>query len=142
MFFHFIYQWASLAALLITVTVALWRGAWPERAGAAAMVAAWVISALFQSSLQRWGVKTGVMTVDILLCAALLAIALTSTRWWPMWACGFQAMNVILHLAVMADAKVWGWAYYVAGSVFSYLTMIALFVGALSLPRRAKPQAD
>jgi hypothetical protein len=142
MLFHFVYQWASLAALLATAAVAIWRGAWPERAGATAMIAAWVLSALFQSSLQRWGVKAGVMTVDVLLLAALLTIALTSSRWWPMWATGFQAMNVVVHLAVMADAKVWGWAYYVAGSVFSYLTMIALFIGAISLPRRARSRAD
>ncbi len=142
MFFHFLYQWASLAALAIAVITALWRGGWPERAGAIAMVAAWVATALFQSSLQRWGVKTGVMIIDTLLLVALLTIALKSSRWWPMWATGFQAMNVVLHLAVMADARIWGWAYFVAGSVFSYLTMIALFVGALSCPRPEKPAAD
>ncbi len=37
----YLYQWASLAALLIAAGVALWRGGWPERLGGVAMILAW-----------------------------------------------------------------------------------------------------
>jgi hypothetical protein len=135
------YQWASLIALVLSAAAGLWRGGWPERAAAFGMVGAWFVSALFQSSLQRRGVQTGVMITDILLLALLLAIALKSDRWWPMWAAAFQAMNVVVHLAVLADAKIWGWAYFTGGAVFSYLVMLSLLVGALSRPGRRKPAA-
>jgi len=130
MSFRYLYQWISLAAVILAAGVALWRGGWPERWAGAAMLMAWIATAALHHGLQLWGVQEGVMTVDILLLAVLLFLALRSDRWWPLWACAFQGLNVVLHFAVMADSKVWGLAYFRASSVFSYLTMLALFVGA------------
>jgi hypothetical protein len=142
MFLHFIYQWASLIVLGLCVVIGLWRGGWPERTAALAMVAAWFGTSLAQNSLQRWGVQTGVMLVDAGLLAVLLFVALRSDRWWPMWASGFQAMNVTLHLSVLADGKVWGWSYFLASSIFSYLTMLSLLFGALSRRRQNPAPPD
>ena len=137
--FHALYQWASLLALLISCGVAVWRGGWPERSGAVAMALAWLGSAFAQRSLQLWGPQTGIMIIDGLLLAALLVIALRSDRWWPMWAAGFHGLGVFLHIAVIIDADIWGRAYYVAGAIFSYLTMASLLTGGLSRPKRAAP---
>ncbi|WP_425997508.1 hypothetical protein [Caulobacter sp. DWR1-3-2b1] len=134
--FHALYQWASLLALIVTCGAAVWRGGRPERWAAAAMALAWLGSTFAQRSLQLWGPQTGIMIIDGLLLAALLLIALRSDRWWPMWASGFHGLGVFLHLAVMIDAGIWGRAYYVAGAIFSYLTMIALLIGSLSRPKR------
>jgi hypothetical protein len=138
MIFHSLYQWASFLALVVTVTAGLWLGRWPERLGAGAMLAAWLATALSLNGTQLWGPQWGVMVIDVLLLAVLLFIALRSDRWWPMWACGFHALSVVLHLAVMADPKIWGRAYFVAGNVFSYLVMAALLIGVLGR-RRAAP---
>jgi hypothetical protein len=135
--FRALYQWASLLALLVTCATAAWRGGWPERSAAAAMALAWMASTFLQRSLQLWGPQTGVMTIDGLLLSALLVIALRSDRWWPMWACGFHGLGVLLHVAVMVDGQIWGRAYYVAGAIFSYLTLLALLIGALGRPRPA-----
>lgn len=142
--FHALYQWASLAALVVSCGVAAWRGGGPERWAAAAMALAWLGSAFAQRSLQLWGPQTGVMIIDGLLLAALVAIALRSDRWWPMWASGFHGLGVLLHLAVIIDADIWGRAYYVAGAIFSYLTMLALLLGSLfRLKRTSKaPSPD
>jgi hypothetical protein len=137
--FAFLYQWISLAALLVTAVAALWRGGWPERVAALAMVGAWFATGFVHNALQMWGVQAGVMLVDIALLLVLLFVALRSDRWWPLWACAFHGLNVVLHFAVMADSKVWGLAYFRASSVFSYLTMLALFVGAVSPRRTPRP---
>jgi hypothetical protein len=141
MIFHSLYQWISVLALALAAGAGFWRGRWPERSVAAAMIAAWLATALFQNGTQLWGPQSSVMIIDSLLLIALLAIALKSDRWWPMWACGFHALSVVLHIAVMADPKIWGRAYFVAGNTFSYLAMTALFVGALRTPRRARAAA-
>ncbi|MBU4433731.1 MAG: hypothetical protein KKC14_04860 [Alphaproteobacteria bacterium] len=144
MAFHALYQWASLMALVATCAAAAWRGGWPERSAAAAMALAWIGSAVVQRSLQLWGLQTGIMIIDGLLLLVLLSIALRSDRWWPMWACGFHGLGVLLHVAVMIDTDIWGRAYYVAGAIFSYLTMLALLVGALGRrrPAGARPWPD
>lgn len=141
MIFHSLYQWASFLALVVTVAAGLWLGRWPERLGAGAMLVAWLATALSLNGTQLWGPQWGVMVIDVLLLAVLLFIALRSDRWWPLWACGFHALNVVLHLAVMADPKIWGRAYFVAGNAFSYLVMAALLIGVLGRQRAAPADA-
>jgi hypothetical protein len=126
-----LYQFVGWACLIAAVAPALWRGGWPERCAAGAMIAAWFGSALTQNTLQMWGPQTGVVIIDLMLLAVLLILALTTDRWWPMWASGFHGLGVLLHLAVLLDSKIWGRAYFIAGTVFSVLTLTALFVGAL-----------
>lgn len=125
------YQWINLLALVISTGVAAWRGRWPERAAAAAMALAWLATTVLHDATQLYGPQVLIMAIDVALLAVLLSIALTSDRWWPMWAAAFHGLSVVLALAMMADPKVWARAGFIAASVFGYLTMLALFVGAV-----------
>ena len=139
----FLYQWASLAALLISAGVGLWRGGWPERLAAVAMILAWIATGLFYKTHLWFGPQTAVFLVDLSLMLVLLFIALRSDRWWPMWACGFHGLTLILMLATLADSGISNRAGYIAGGgLFSYLTMAALFFGALPRRRVAVPDPD
>jgi hypothetical protein len=129
---HTFHQWASLVFLLLSSGTALWFGGWPERAAATVMVMAWFATAIILNRIQLWGLEAEVMAVDIVLFLVLLVIALTSNRWWPMWASAFLGLIVLVHIAVLLDPKIWGRAYFTASNLFSYLTMIALFVGSLT----------
>jgi hypothetical protein len=138
MSFSHLYQWISLAALLTSTGVALWRGGWPERLAGGAMILAWFATGVFYKSHLWFGPQTAVFLVDLALLLVLLFIALRSDRWWPMWACGFHGLTLILMLATLLDTRISNRAGYIAGGgVFSYLVMAALFFGAL--PRRRPP---
>jgi hypothetical protein len=140
-FAHF-YQWVSFASLLITAGVAVWRGGWPERVAAAAMILAWFASGLLYKSQLWLGPQTAVFVVDSALLLVLLVISLRSDRWWPMWACGFHALNLILTLALLLDAGISNRAGYIAGGgLFSSLTMAALFLGAIHRRNPSAPDA-
>jgi hypothetical protein len=136
---QFLYQWASLTVLVATVAGAIWRGGLPERIAAGAMAMAWIGTAVVYNSHQLRGFQGGPMLVDMALLLVLLVIALRSDRWWPMWACAFQALNVVLHFALAADAVLWRWAAWVASSYFSYLTMFSLLLGLIGRRRVASP---
>jgi hypothetical protein len=138
MLIHSLYQWLGYAWLMAAAVPALIRGGWPERTAATAMIAAWLASGLFQNGLQVFGLQLGVMLIDVALLAVLLTIALTSDRWWPMWSSGFHGLSVLLHVAVLADPKVWGRAYFIAGTVFSFLTLLPLLLAALHRWRTAQ----
>lgn len=141
--FNHLYQWASLAVLLTSTGVALWRGGWPERLAAAAMILAWFATGLVYRSQLWFGPQITVFVVDLALLLVLLFIALRSDRWWPMWACGFHGLTLILMLATLADTSISNRAGYIAGGgLFSYLTMAALFFGALPRRRVAVPDPD
>jgi uncharacterized membrane protein len=135
-------QLFSLAALLTCCGLAAWRGRWVERVAAAAMAAAWFASPLAQDDHQILGVQAGVLTVDLLLLAVLLYLALTADRWWTMAAAAFQGVSALVHLAAAIDKQIIPRAYYVAGSLLSYLVMGALLVGVWNAGRRVKPGSD
>ncbi|NQE63788.1 hypothetical protein [Caulobacter sp. RHG1] len=142
-----LYQWIGFAWLAAGVAPALLRGGWPERSSAAAMIVAWFGSGLVQNTSQFFGPQVGITLIDLMLLTLLVTIALVSDRWWPMWAAAFHGLGVMLHLAVLLDEKVMGRAYFIAGTVFSFLTVLALFLGsiqrrrvsALSPPDAASP---
>lgn len=131
MIVRFIYQWANLALLLLACGLAVWRGRWPERVAAAAMMVAWIASAFLHDGVQTTGPDTWVILIDALLFIVLLAIGLTSERWWPLWACAFHGLSVVLGLAMLADRRVWSAAGFIASGAFSYLTICSLLIGAL-----------
>lgn len=138
---HTFHQWASLVFLLLSSGTALWLGGWPERLAGTAMVAAWFASAIILSRIKLWGLEIEVMVVDLALFSVVLAIALRSDRWWPLWAAAFLGLIVLVHFAVILDQRIWGRAYFVASNIFSYLTMLAVLIGALSRRARQAPTA-
>ena len=135
-------QLFSLAVLLACCGLAVWRGRKVERIAAAAMVAAWFASPLMQDGQQTLGAQSGVLLVDMLLLLVLLYLALTSDRWWTMAAVAFQGVSALVHLAAAIDRQINPRAYYVAGSLLSYLVMGALLVGAWNAGRRRAPRPD
>lgn len=136
MYVHTPDQLFSLAVLLACCGVAAWRGRWVERIAAAAMIVAWFLTPLVQDHSQTLGPQSGVLIVDVALLLVLLSLALTSDRWWTMVATAFQGVSAMVHLAAAIDTQIIPRAYYIAGSLLSYLVMGALLVGAWNAGRR------
>jgi len=64
--------------------------------------------------------------------AVMLWVALKSHRRWPLWAAGFQVIDVAIYLAFIADRHVGAWAAYTAIAFWSYLILVAIVVGVLT----------
>ncbi|MGR4864584.1 hypothetical protein [Caulobacter sp. LARHSG274] len=128
-------QLISFAGLALCSGLALWRGRRVERIAGVAMILAWFATPLVHNAHQTFGPQVGEVVVDVLLLLVLLILALTSDRWWPMAAAAFQGVTALTHLAAAIDTQIVPRAYYVAGSLLSYLTMAALLVGAVNVRR-------
>jgi TRAP-type mannitol/chloroaromatic compound transport system permease small subunit len=59
-----------------------------------------------------------------------------------MAAASFQGVSALVHLAAAIDKQIIPRAYYVAGSLLSYLVMGALLIGAWNAGRRERPGPD
>jgi hypothetical protein len=104
------------------------------------MVVAWFATAVILTSLQLWGLQTGSWSSTSLL----LAVLLSGPAVGPLVAAvgrGFLGLVVLVHLAVILDPKIWGRAYFMASNIFSYLTMLALMIGALTRGARTRRSA-
>jgi hypothetical protein len=126
-----------LLALLTTCWFAVVFGGNSERCGAAIIFLGAILSlpaaTLFGS---RWeSPEYGVLAVDVLALIALLALALRSNRFWPLWVTSFQAIAVVTHLATMADHLILPRAYAIAQPFWGYPMLLALALGTRSVNR-------
>lgn len=129
----------SLALLITSAALALWRGGRWERATAAVLVLTWVGTALapFDLASPPW--------VAIFLDGAtmlfLLYLALYSGRQWTVWATAFQFLLMANHLAFVRFHELEQWAYVTAYYVWGDAVLLALIAGVLWRERRPTEQA-
>ncbi len=78
------------------------RGGAAEKAAMMLQVCAFVVGlalprlpALYARTTVSWGF----FTVDLILLAALAALAIASRRYWPIWLAALQAATVVAHTA-------------------------------------------
>jgi hypothetical protein len=131
------------AILLVSCGYALWRGRKYERIAAVVFLAATLSSVLAHLSL--WAgysvINTGEVIVDSAVLVAVVAIALVSDRFWPLWIAGLQLVDSMAHV-LRAVAKLPPWAYAIAERVWSYPILFILFVGAWRQHRRTRMSQD
>ncbi|MBD8548785.1 hypothetical protein [Sphingomonas sp. CFBP 8760] len=113
---------------------AAWRGGGPERMTAAALivatVATWVVAIGFGGSRagRFIGVEYGVLVIDGLLVAALMAIALCADRFWPLWMTALHAFGIVGHLAKAIAPDILPNVYQAAHLFSAYPGLILLML--------------
>lgn len=127
-----------LVCLIASCSYAGWCGGWPERAGAAIMVAASILSVVAAMSFYPgWdSPQAGILIVDLLMLAALVNLALYSDRYWPLWVTSFHLIAVTIHLASLVDRSVAALAYASAQEFWAYPMLATLAVGTWNHKQR------
>lgn len=125
----------SLALLISSAVLALWRGGVWERATAAVLVLTWIGTALapFERAEPPW-VAIGLDGTTMLF---LLHLALYSGRRWTVWAAAFQLLLLANHLAFVRFHQLEQWAYVTAYYVWGDAVLLSLIAGILWRPRDA-----
>ena len=124
-----VYASAVLAAAVLTVTFAFWKGDEPERLGAAAYAMAYLATTMIRGdatpNIPRWGM----MGIEIILLVVFVGLAWHSRRAWPVWAASFQALIVTSYILVAASLRPPVNAAATVINMSNYGLMIALAVG-------------
>ena len=127
----------SLALLIVSAALALWRGGGWERATAAVLVLVWIGTTLFPfDSLNPAWVPIGLDGATLLF---LLYMALYSKRQWTIWATAFQFLLMANHLAFVRFHELEQWAYVTAYYVWGDAVVLSLIAGSLWRPRGDPP---
>ena len=136
---HWIIFWIVLFA---TCGYALWRGRKYERIAAIVFIAATVLSFLTHSPLRSryFGIELSDLIVDNAVLVAVIAIALVSDRFWPLWIAGLQLVDSMSHLLKAIDVDLVPRVYGAAERFWSYPILIILLVGAWRQNRRSPAQ--
>ena len=128
--------------LLVSCGYALWRGRKYERMAALVFVTATILSVLGSSPLpaRYVGIATGDLIVDTGVLAALVAIALVSDRFWPLWAAGLQLIDSMSHVMKAIDAHMIPSVYGAAERFWSFPILLVLLIGAWRSHRRSQQE--
>ncbi len=120
-------------ALLATVFYALWRGGAPERVVASLVLIAVIVSAASLNASHRvFGSKeVGVLAIDIVLGVAVIAIALTAERFWPLWLSALLILSVLLQLAIWYAPYYYRAIYLILHALSAYPTLILIVAGTM-----------
>jgi hypothetical protein len=130
-------QLIFFSTLAISSVIAWHRGGAPERVAAVLFILAAFASTLIVRGPHMFAeVEWGLFTVDFLLFAALVALALISDRYWPMWLASFQLVSVCMHPAFGLTTSKKAFAYAIASIIWSYPMLLILVLGAVRHQRR------
>ena len=118
--------------LVVTCGYALWRGRKYEQLSALIFISASVASVVARSALQEnySAVARSDLVIDSLVLIALVAVALRSDRFWPLWVAGLQLTISMSHMLKAIEPDLLPLAYAAAERFWSYPTLIILFIGA------------
>ncbi len=122
----------------VATVYALSRGGSPERLVGASLLAASIIGWALQTPFgQRFhGIEYGVLAVDLVLAAALLAIALAADRFWTLWLAAMQLLGLGSHLVRLVEPGFARTAYAVLLAGWSYPMLLLLVLGTARHARR------
>lgn len=116
---------------------AIWRGGADERAGAAIMLVGSAVSVIFAllPAFDWAASRGGLVAVDLGVLAALLVLALRTTRFWPLWMTAFHLIGVTTHLAVLLQPSRALQAYAMLQGFWAYPMLAARVIGTAARSR-------
>ncbi|WP_324806646.1 hypothetical protein SH584_09600 [Sphingomonas sp. LY29] len=83
-------------------------------------------------------VEEGLMLVDLAVLAGFVAVALQSTRFWPLWVAGFQLTTAMGHALKSVEQDMLPHAYGAALQFWGYPILLVLAVGTWRRHRRVR----
>lgn len=127
--------------LLGTCLFAAVRGGRPERIGALInLLGSAVSSAVRITGIGSWApAEIAIMMIDLGVAAAFFWLAVTTTRFWPIWAFGFALADIFTSWAGGLLPGILPSAYATGLGLYAYLALAALTAGTWALPRHASP---
>ena len=124
--------------LFLCCGYALWRGRHDERIVASTAVCASLATYVFITITKGnfAAFEVGILAIDFAVMAAFLYVALTSSRFWPLYVAGLQLTTLLAHLFRLISSDLVPMAYAAAERFWSYPIMLILVVGAWRHHRR------
>ena len=139
MYFASPIQSTSTICALLACAFALWRGGGRSGLAAVLILVDWFVTPLIPGAAELRAHADGRLPARRDPDPRLLAIALRADRFWPMWVVAFQALELLMHVAMLVDRHVHARAYFIGIEITSYMILLALMIGTwLGAPRRGR----
>jgi hypothetical protein len=106
----------------------LWKGGAPERIASATLLIAATLSLFVRQPVatQFQSIETGVFIVDLGLLGVMVALAILSERFWPLWMAAMAAIAALTHVSMLLKLDLMAWAYWRSQALWSYPMQLLL----------------
>lgn len=125
---HAIWIWGGYIGIVLASGFAFWRGGWAERAAAAAILIAWLLTPLAQ---RRFDPTMGGIVIDAVTAVILCGISLKARRIWTIFASGSMVGAVACHLMAGVFSSLGYFAYITALGLLSGFYLIIVLTGGV-----------
>jgi hypothetical protein len=117
--------------LLASCAYALWQGRRDERIAATVCLLGSIGSSFVLSPwrMRYSNVEFGLAAIDIIALVIFTAVALRSTRFWPLWVAGLQLTTSVAHLMKAVELDLMPQAYAAALRFWIYPILLIIVVG-------------
>lgn len=128
-------------SLLMAVCIysAIWGGK-PERRAVMIFIAGLVMTliALSLSGDRYTHLEIGVFVADLWILFAFVVLALKAERYWTLWICAMQVIQVLSHIPKMIIPELLPQAYYITIAIWAYPMLIVLTAGTYRHQQRLR----
>jgi|TARA_R110002049_G_scaffold17309_1_gene67589 hypothetical protein len=116
------------------------KGGQPERKAVMIFIIGFVMSVIMASPSDNRFThpEIGILIVDLAMLAAFLMLALNAERYWTIWICSMQIIQVLSHIPKMLIPELLPQAYFVIGAIWAYPMLIVLTIGTYRHQQRLR----
>lgn len=82
--------------------------------------------------------EVGILIVDLAILFAFVMLALRAERYWTLWICSMQVIQVLSHIPIMIIPELLPQAYFAIAAIWAYPMLIVLTVGTYRHQRRLR----
>ena len=118
--------------------LAIWRGGWPERTVAVAILVGSFLTPVVQIHGSADGLEPWVFLIDFSFMLLVVGVALKSDRWWPLFCAAYALLVASSHFARSLNEGIRQYAYISGAVLWSYAAVLALGLGVWELERRRR----
>ena len=117
--------------LAVVCIYAAVRGGQPERRAVTIFIAGIALSMIAASlSDNRYTrIEVGIFVADLLILYAFVMLALSAERYWTLWICAMQVIQVLSHIPKMIIPELLPQAYYIIIAFWVYPMLLVLAIG-------------
>ena len=107
------------------------KGGQPERRAVMIFIVGFAMSVIAASpaDYRFTHPEIGILIVDLAMLSAFVMLALNAERYWTIWICSMQTIQVLSHIPKMLIPELLPQAYFVIAAIWAYPMLIVLAIG-------------
>tara|TARA_R110000765_G_C18758442_1_gene588710 strand:- start:238 stop:696 length:459 start_codon:yes stop_codon:yes gene_type:complete len=125
--------------MVVCIYSAIWGGK-PERRAVMIFIVglAMTLVAISLSGDKYTHLEIGIFVADVWILLAFVVLALSAERYWTLWICAMQVIQVLSHIPKMLIPELLPQAYYITIAFWAYPMLIVLAVGTYRHQQRLR----